>query len=292
MFEGVSVALVTPFRNGLLDEEALRQECRFILGQGVTGLFPTGCTGEAATLSMEERLVIWRICVEEAKGKARVVAGTGTNDTVSTLALTRSALECGVDGCMLITPYYNKPGQEGLFQHFSRIADAVQRPVILYNVPGRTGVDLTTETATRLASHGNIAGIKEATGELDRVAPLRQGGGPDFLLLSGDDGTSAEFMLLGGDGCISVTANVAPGQMRALCDAARSGNRESAIAIDTELRALHEGLFLESNPIPVKWAVEQLGYAGPGIRLPLTGLAAQHRGGVLAALHAAGIEVA
>ena len=192
---------------------------------------------------------------------------------------------------LIVTPYYNKPVQEGLYRHFSLIADAVQRPVILYNVPGRTGVDLIPETTIRLAGHGNIIAIKDATGDLGRVEPLREGCGSEFLLLSGDDGTSCEFMLRGGDGCISVTANVAPAQMRDLCDAACSGDRESATRIDGTLRALHEALFFESNPIPVKWAVEQLGYAGSGIRLPLTGLAAQYHQGLLAAMHTAEIEV-
>ncbi|MEE8544114.1 MAG: 4-hydroxy-tetrahydrodipicolinate synthase, partial [Gammaproteobacteria bacterium] len=208
-----------------------------------------------------------------------------------TLELSKAVDQLPVAAFLIVTPYYNKPVQEGLYRHFSLIADAVQRPVILYNVPGRTGVDLIPETTIRLAGHGNIIAIKEATGDLGRVEPLREGCGSEFLLLSGDDGTSCEFMLRGGDGCISVTANVAPAQMRELCDAARSGDRDSAIRIDGTLRALHEALFFESNPIPVKWAVEQLGYAGPGIRLPLTGLAAQYHQGLLAAMHTAEIEV-
>jgi 4-hydroxy-tetrahydrodipicolinate synthase len=193
---------------------------------------------------------------------------------------------------LIVTPYYNKPTQEGMRRHFSVVADAVTHPVILYNVPGRTGVDLKPETVIKLATHANIRAIKEATGELNRVHVLRDACGPEFALLSGDDATSCEFMLQGGDGVISVTANVAAAGMRRLCDAARSKRRAEAERIDADLQPLHRTLFCESNPIPVKWAVQQMGLIGPGIRLPLTPLAPQYHAAVLAAMNAADVRVA
>lgn len=292
MLAGSIVALVTPMdADGRVNHEDLARLIEYHIDSGTQALVIAGTTGESATLSRDEHIeLIDRACTFAA-GRVPVVAGTGSNSTAQTLELSKAVDQLPVAAFLVVTPYYNKPVQEGLYQHFSLIADAVQRPVILYNVPGRTGVDLIPETTIRLASHGNIVAIKEATGELGRVEPLRDGCGPEFLLLSGDDGTSCEFMLRGGDGCISVTANVAPAQMRELCDAALSGNRDSATRIDGTLRALHEALFFESNPIPVKWAVEKLGYAGPGIRLPLTGLAAQYREGLLAAMRTAEVEV-
>ncbi|MEE8249226.1 MAG: 4-hydroxy-tetrahydrodipicolinate synthase [Gammaproteobacteria bacterium] len=292
MLAGSIVALVTPMdADGRVNHEDLARLIEYHIDSGTQALVIAGTTGESATLSRDEHIELVDRACTFAAGRVPVVAGTGSNSTAQTLELSKAVDQLPVAAFLVVTPYYNKPVQEGLYQHFSLIADAVQRPVILYNVPGRTGVDLIPETTIRLASHGNIVAIKEATGELGRVEPLRDGCGPEFLLLSGDDGTSCEFMLRGGDGCISVTANVAPAQMRELCDAARSGNRDSATRIDGTLRALHEALFFESNPIPVKWAVEKLGYAGPGIRLPLTGLAAQYREGLLAAMRTAEVEV-
>lgn len=292
MFTGSTVALVTPMdADGQINYGDLEKLIQFHIGSGTEALVIAGTTGESATLTRDEHIELIERSCELVAGRIPVIAGTGSNSTVQTKELSKAVDKLPVDGFLMVTPYYNKPTQDGLFQHFSLVADSVQRPVILYNVPGRTGVDLTMDTATKLACHGNITGIKEASGEVDRVKILRDGCGPDFSLLSGDDATSAEFMLLGGDGCISVTANVAPSQMRALCDAARSGDLSGAKAVDASLRGLHESLFFESNPIPVKWALEQLGYGGSGIRLPLTGLAAEHHEGVLAAIHAAGIEV-
>jgi len=292
MFTGSTVALVTPMdADGQINHGDLGKLVEFHIASGTEALVIAGTTGESATLTHDEHIELIERSCELVDGRIPVIAGTGSNSTVQTKALSKAVDKLPVDGFLVVTPYYNKPTQEGLFQHFSLIADSVQRPVILYNVPGRTGVDLTSNTAKKLACHGNISGIKEASGEVDRVEILRDGCGPDFVLLSGDDATSAEFMLLGGDGCISVTANVAPSQMRALCDAARSGDNRRAKAVDASLRGLHESLFFESNPIPVKWALAQLGYAGSGIRLPLTGLAVEHHEGVLAAIHAAGIKV-
>ncbi|MFL2547475.1 MAG: 4-hydroxy-tetrahydrodipicolinate synthase [Candidatus Rariloculaceae bacterium] len=293
MFAGSIVALVTPMdADGRINYGDLAKLVEFHIGAGTEALVIAGTTGESATLTCDEHIELIERACELVAGRVPVIAGTGSNSTAQTNDLSKAVDQLPVAGFLVVTPYYNKPSQEGLYRHFSLIADSVQRPLILYNVPGRTGVDLSTDTTVRLSAHGNIAGIKEATGEVDRVAGLRAGCGPEFTLLSGDDGTSAEFMLLGGDGCISVTANVAPAQMRKLCDAARSGDRERTLAIDADLRALHERLFLESNPIPVKWAVERLGYTGPGIRLPLTSLADEYHDDVLAAIAAAGIEVA
>ncbi len=292
MFAGSTVALVTPMdTDGRINHGDLARLIEHHIDSGTESFVIAGTTGESATLTRDEHIeLIDRACALTA-GRVPVVAGTGSNSTAQTMELSKAVDQFPVAAFLVVTPYYNKPTQEGLYRHFSLIADAVQQPVILYNVPGRTGVDLIPETVVRLAGHGNIVAIKEATGDLDRVEILREGCGPEFLLLSGDDGTSCEFILRGGDGCISVTANVAPAQMRGLCDAARSGNRDQATLIDSKLRALHQALFLESNPIPVKWAVERLGFAGPGIRLPLTELDAQYHDGLLAALRSAEIEV-
>ena len=289
---GSIVALVTPMRAaGDVDEPQLARLIEFHLEAGTEGFVIAGTTGESATLARDEHVhVIERSC-ELVDGRVPVIAGTGSNSTAQTLDLSRAVDRLPVAGFLLVTPYYNKPTQEGMYRHFCAVADAVSRPVILYNVPSRTGVDLTSGTVARLARHGNISGIKEATGELGRVTQLRRACGKDFVLLSGDDLTACEFMLRGGDGVISVTANVAPAGMRALCDAARAGERLEAERIDGALGALHRALFVESNPIPVKWAVEQLGFPAPGIRLPLTRLAREHHSTLRSAMTAAGIEV-
>lgn len=289
---GSIVALVTPMNAaGDIDEPQLARLVEFHLEAGTEGFVIAGTTGESATLTRDEHIgVIERAC-QLVDGRAPVIAGTGSNSTAQTLDLSRAVDSLPVAGFLLVTPYYNKPGQEGMYRHFCTVADAVSRPVILYNVPARTGVDLISGTVARLARHGNIGGIKEATGELGRVTQLRQACGKDFVLLSGDDLTACEFMLRGGDGVISVTANVAPAQMRALCDAARSGERIEAERTDGELGSLHRALFVESNPIPVKWAVEQLGFPAPGIRLPLTRLVREHRETLRSAMSEAGIEV-
>ena len=290
MFEGSTVALITPMSaDGNIDFEQLARLIDFHIDAGTEALVIAGTTGESATLTKPEHVdLIARSC-ELAGSRIPIIAGTGSNSTAQTLELSRAVGELPVAGFLVVTPYYNKPNQEGLLRHFSAVADAVSQPIILYNVPGRTGVDLQVETVARLAPHPNIAAIKEATGEIARVAALKAACGDGFTLLSGDDGTSAEFMLSGGHGCISVTANVAPRKMRALCDAARQGLRDAAAAIDAELAPLHAALFLESNPIPVKWAVEQMGLAGPGIRLPLVSLNPDYHERVLAAMAAAGV---
>ena len=290
---GSIVALVTPMNAaGDIDEPQLARLVEFHLEAGTEGFVIAGTTGESATLTRGEHVgAIERAC-EMVDGRVPVIAGTGSNSTAQTLDLSRAVDDLPVAGFLLVTPYYNKPTQEGMYRHFCAVADAVNRPVTLYNVPSRTGVDLTPATVARLARHGNISGIKEATGELGRVTQLRRACGRDFVLLSGDDVTACEFMLRGGDGIISVTANVAPAQMRALCDAARSGERIEAERIDGKLGSLHRALFVESNPIPVKWAVEQLGFPVPGIRLPLTRLTREHRETLRLAMSEAGVEVA
>ena len=291
MFCGSIVALVTPMdAAGAVDEARLAGLLEFHLESGTEAFVIAGTTGESATLTRNEHIALIERACELVDGRVPVIAGTGSNSTAQTLDLSTAVDRLPVAGFLVVTPYYNKPTQEGMFRHFCAVADALARPVILYNVPARTGVDLTPETVVRLASHGNIAGIKEATGELGRVTALRERCGAGFSLLSGDDVTACEFMLRGGNGVISVTANVAPAKMRALCDAACSGDRIAAERIDALLGALHEALFVESNPIPVKWAVQQLGLADAGLRLPLTVLGEAHHDTVRTAMAAAGIE--
>jgi len=290
MFAGSMTALVTPMdRDGALDYAALAALVEFHIEAGTDALVIAGTTGESPTLERDEHIALLEKSCEIANGRIPIVAGTGSNSTAQTLKLSRAVDRLPLAGFMVVTPYYNKPTQEGMFRHFSAVADAVSHPLILYNVPGRTGVDLKPETVARLSAHPNIAGVKEATGELDRVRQLRDSCRGDFCLLSGDDATAAEFMLRGGHGVISVTANVAPRQMKALCDAARAGDRARAEELDAPLRALHRDLFVESNPIPVKWALEQMGLIGPGIRLPLTPLSERCHDVVRVALAAAGI---
>lgn len=293
MLTGCMVALVTPMRSdGSIDYSELAGLIDFHVESGTEALVIAGTTGESATLDHDEHIALIERSCELAAGRIPIIAGTGSNSTAQTRELSLAVNRLPVTAFLIVTPYYNKPTQEGMYRHYSTIADAVDKPLILYNVPGRTAVDLKPETAIRLAKHDNIASLKEATGELDRVAVLREGCGPGFTLLSGDDATSREFMLLGGDGVISVTANVAPAAMRKLCDAAIAGNRKLAEDIDAKLQGLHKSLFVESNPIPVKWAVEKMGLIGPGIRLPLTTLSAASREPVLAAMRLAEIDVA
>jgi 4-hydroxy-tetrahydrodipicolinate synthase len=290
---GSMVAVVTPMdADGAINYRDLARVVDFHVAAGTEALIVAGTTGESATLSHVEHIELIERACQLADGRLPIIAGTGSNSTAQTLALSRAVDRLPIDAFLVVTPYYNKPPQEGMRAHFAAVADAVEHPVILYNVPGRTGVDLKPETVVKLAAHPNIAGIKEATGELDRVGKLREQCGPEFVLLSGDDATACEFMLQGGDGVISVTGNVAPQPMRQLCDAARAGHRADAERIDAALRGLHRMLFCESNPIPVKWAVQRMGLIGPGIRLPLIPLASQHHAAVADAMRAAGVKVA
>ncbi|WP_101675153.1 4-hydroxy-tetrahydrodipicolinate synthase [Alloalcanivorax mobilis] len=280
MIRGSIVAIVTPMRDdGSVDWEHLRKLVNWHVEQGTHGIVAVGTTGESATLGFEEHDSVIREVVAIADGRIPVIAGTGANSTEEAIRLTRDAKRDGADACLLVTPYYNKPPQEGLYQHFLAVARAVDIPQILYNVPGRTACDLLPETVERLAKVPNIVGIKEATGNLERAREIRERCGNDFLLYSGDDATALELMLAGGDGDISVTANVAPAKMAAMCTAALSGDVETARALNAELDPLHRDLFIEPSPIPAKWALYEMGLIDSGIRLPLVPLseAAQPR---------------
>ena len=289
MIQGSLVALVTPMEpDGSLDREGLRRLIEFHIAEGTDGLVIVGTTGESATLDEREHTEVIRLAVDQAAGRLPVIAGTGANSTTEAISLTRAAKAVGAEACLLVTPYYNKPTQEGLFRHYQAIAEAVDIPQILYNVPGRTACDMLPETIARLAKVPRIIGVKEATGKLDRARDIIRLCGPDFLLYSGDDATAREFCLLGGHGVISVTANVAPRLMHELCAAARQGDTVAAAAIDARLAGLHRDLFIESNPIPVKWALAEMGLIKEGIRLPLTWLSANCHEAVRAALRQAG----
>jgi len=273
MIQGSIVALVTPMdESGAVDQESLKKLVRFHIGQGTDALVAVGTTGESATLDEEEHCAVIKAIVDYAAGKIPVIAGTGANSTAEAINLTRRAKEAGADACLIVTPYYNKPTQQGLYLHHKAINDAVDVPQILYNVPGRTACDMLPETVGRLAQLKNIVGIKEATGDLSRVKQIRDLTGADFAIYTGDDASSREFCLLGGNGTITVTGNVAPKLVHDMITAAMAGDRETALAIDGNLQALHKTLFIQSNPIPVKWAVAEMGLMGKGIRLPLTWL--------------------
>jgi 4-hydroxy-tetrahydrodipicolinate synthase len=277
MFRGSIVALVTPMHaDGEIDDASLQRLVDFHVVQGTAAIVSVGTTGESATLDEDEHCAVIRRTVELAAGRLPIIAGTGANSTREAITLTRCAREAGADAALLVTPYYNKPTQQGLYLHHKAVAEAVDIPQILYNVPGRTACDMLPETVARLAEIDNIVGLKEATGDLARVARLRTDCGPEFALYSGDDATACEFMLLGGDGVISVTANVAPRLMQAMCEAALAGDRQRAESINVKLDALHRDLFVQSNPIPVKWAVAEMGLCQRGIRLPLTWLTEEH----------------
>ena len=292
MFHGSMVALVTPMEeDGFICESALERLVEFHVSQGTDAIVAVGTTGESATLDVDEHCRVLRLVVEFAAGRVPVIAGTGANSTAEAIDLTRVAMQMGVDACLLVTPYYNKPTQEGLYRHYRAIAEAVPIPQILYNVPGRTAVDLLPETVERLANISNIVGLKEATGDLDRARLLLERCGDRLDLYSGDDATSLEFMLAGGKGIISVTANVTPEAMHRMCAAALAGDRAAAIAADAPVKALHQALFVESNPIPVKWALHDMGLIPPGIRLPLTPLSAALHAPLREALQAAGIPL-
>lgn len=291
MFHGSMVALVTPMRDdGAIDDDSLAGLIDFHIGQGTDAIVAVGTTGESATLDEQEHCELIRRTVELTAGRVPVIAGTGANSTTEAITLTRCALKAGADACLLVTPYYNKPTQEGLYLHHKAVAEAVPIPQILYNVPGRTACDMLPETVERLSTISNIVGLKEATGNLERARDILGRCGDRIDLYSGDDATSLDFLLLGGKGVISVTANVAPKAMHELCAAAAVQDEARARAIDATLQALHRDLFVEANPIPVKWALYAMGLIPAGIRLPLTPLSAQYHDKVRAALEQAGIQ--
>jgi len=275
MIQGSIVALVTPmFENGDVDKDSLKKLVEYHIEQGTDALVAVGTTGESATLDEDEHCDVIEFIVEVTDRRIPVIAGTGANSTKEAITLTQKAKALGVDACLIVTPYYNKPTQEGLYLHHKAIAEAVDIPQILYNVPGRTACDMLPETIGRLSHVTNIVGVKEATGQLSRYQDIRDLVGADFAVYTGDDATSREFCLLGGNGTITVTGNVAPRLVHDMIWAAMAGDKETALALDNKLAGLHSHLFIQSNPIPVKWAVAEMGLIGVGIRLPLTWLTA------------------
>ena len=289
MIKGSIVALITPMHSdGIVDWETLDALVDWHIENGTHGIVPVGTTGESATLDPDEHCDVIKRVVGRVNGRVPVIAGTEANATAEAIYLTSQAKNAGADACLLVTPYYNKPTQEGLYQHYKRIAEAVDIPQVLYNVPGRTACDMLADTVARLCKLPNIIGIKEATGDLKRAQEIQDKCDGDVILLSGDDATSVDLMLNGGDGTISVTANVAPRQMAEVADAAVAGDAEMANRLNAPLMALHERLFLEANPIPVKWALMEMGKISTGIRLPLTELSAEHHEPVRDALRRAG----
>ncbi|MEM9253978.1 MAG: 4-hydroxy-tetrahydrodipicolinate synthase [Pseudomonadota bacterium] len=288
MITGSIVALVTPMHdNGSVDWEALGRLIELHIEAGTAAIGAVGTTGESATLSVPEHCEVIRYCVERCDGRIPVIAGTGANATEEAVDLTATAADVGAEACLLVTPYYNRPPQRGLYQHYARIAEQVQIPQILYNVPGRTAVDMDNDTVVALAELDNIVGIKDATGDLARCADLVARCPEGFAIYSGDDPTAMELMLGGGHGSISVTANVAPALAARLCNHALAGDRAAAEAINQQLDPLNRALFLEANPIPVKWALHDQGLIAAGIRLPLVSLDKVHHEAVRAALTAA-----
>ncbi|TXI37589.1 MAG: 4-hydroxy-tetrahydrodipicolinate synthase [Methylophilus methylotrophus] len=277
MLTGSLVAIVTPmFEDGRLDLDALKKLVDFHVEAGTDGIVIVGTTGESPTVDVDEHCLLIKTTIEHVAKRVPVIAGTGANSTAEAIELTAKAKALGADACLLVAPYYNKPSQEGLYQHFKAVAEAVDIPQILYNVPGRTGCDLSNDTVLRLAQIRNIVGIKDATGGIERGTDLLLRAPADFAIYSGDDATALALMLLGGKGVISVTANVAPKLMHEMCEYALNGNLAAAKAANAKLFALHQKLFVEANPIPVKWVLQQMGMIASGIRLPLVNLSSQY----------------
>ena len=290
MIKGSIVAIVTPMHaDGSLDYPGLRKLIDWHIAEGTDGIVIVGTTGESATVSVEEHCELIRATVEHAKGRIPVIAGSGGNSTAEAIKLTEFAKEAGADAALVVVPYYNRPTQEGMYQHFKAIAEAVDLPIILYNVPGRTVADMSNETIARLAAIPNIVGVKDATGNIGRGTDLLRMVPKSFAVYSGDDPTAMALMFCGGAGNISVTANVAPRAMHELCVAAMGGDIAGAVAINNKMIPLHQKLFVEPNPVPVKWALTEMGMMPPGIRLPLVGLAEEFHDTVRGALREAGV---
>jgi len=290
MFTGSLVAIVTPmFEDGRLDLDALKKLIDFHVDAGTDGIVIVGTTGESPTVNVDEHCLLIKTTVEHVAKRVPVIAGTGANSTAEAIELTAKAKSLGADACLLVAPYYNKPSQEGLYQHFKAVAEAVAIPQILYNVPGRTGCDLTNDTVVRLTQVPNIVGIKDATGGIERGTDLLLRVPAEFAVYSGDDATSLALMLLGGKGVISVTANVAPQLMHEMCVHALNGDIVAAKAANAKLFALHQKLFVEANPIPVKWVLQQMGLIETGIRLPLVNLSSQYHAVLRSAMQQAEI---
>lgn len=289
MFNGSIVALVTPFRNGAVDERAFQDLVEWHVGEGTHGFVPVGTTGESPTLSHAEHERAVELCVEAAGGRRPVIAGTGSNATDEAISLTRHAKAAGADAALIVTPYYNKPTQEGLYAHYRAIAEAVDLPIIVYNVPGRCVVDVAPATLARLAKLPNIVGVKDSTGDITRPIATAEGCGREFCQLTGEDGNALAFRAHGGHGAISVTANVAPKLCAAMHEAWAAGRPEEALALHRRLTPLHRELFCETSPAPAKYALSRLGRCGAELRLPLVEIAAASRAKVDAALEAAGL---
>ena len=288
-FRGSFTALVTPFKNGSVDEEAFRALVDWQINEGTNGLVPVGTTGESPTLSHDEHMKVVEWCVDQAKGRVPVVAGAGSNSTKEAIDFSRHAEEAGADAVLIVTPYYNKPTQEGLYQHFKAINDAIGIPIIIYNIPARSVIDMSVDTMTRLFDLKNIAGVKDATANVLRVSQQRAAMGPDFNQLSGEDGTAIGFMAHGGHGCISVTANVAPRLCAEFQGACLKGDYATALKLQDKLLPLHQNLFIETNPAPAKYALSVLGKCAETVRLPMVPLADKSKQAVRDAMVHAGL---
>ena len=290
-FKGSITALITPFKNGKLDALAFKKLVEWQIDQGTHGLVPCGTTGESPTLSHDEHKQVIELCIETAAGRVPVIAGTGSNSTAEAIELTRHAKEAGADGALVVTPYYNKPTQEGLYLHYKAINDCADIPIIIYNIPGRSVIDMSVDTMARLFKLSNVVGVKDATANMARVSQQRAAMGPDFIQLSGEDATALGFMAHGGTGCISVTANVAPALCAEFQLACLAGNFRLALQLQDRLMPLHDALFVESNPGPVKYAASKLGLCSGETRLPLAPIAAASRKRVDDALATVGLAL-
>ena len=288
-FNGSITALVTPFKDGAVDEAAFRAFINWQIEEGTNGLVPVGTTGESPTLSHEEHDRVVEICVHEARGRVPVIAGAGSNSTAEAVAFSRNAEKVGADAVLVVTPYYNKPTQEGLYQHYKAINDAVGIPIFIYNIPGRSVIDMSVDTMARLYELKNIAGVKDATANLARVSLQRQAMGPDFIQLSGEDATALGFMAHGGHGCISVTSNVAPRLCAEMQNACLKGDYASALKVQDRLMPLHTNLFIETSPAPVKYAASVLGFMEDTVRLPMIPVSDDTRQKVRSAMVHAGL---
>jgi len=290
MFKGSNVALITPFKNNKLDEEAYIKLIHFHLKNGTNGLVPAGTTGESPTLNHHEHEKVIELCVKESNGKIPVIAGTGSNSTEEAISLTKHAEKVGANGALVVTPYYNKPTQEGLYQHYKAINDNTNLPIIIYNIPSRCVIDMSVDTMARLFELKNIVGVKDATGDLNRLDQQLKKMGSDFILLTGEDGLAFEFNKRGGAGCISVTANIAPklcSEMQRFSKSKSDNELKEGKRIDQRLQPLHKSLFIESNPAPVKYAAKLLGLCGDEIRLPLVKIKSETENQIKKALSAA-----
>lgn len=290
MFRGSITALITPFAGGKLDEEAFSRLVDWQILEGTHGLVPVGTTGESPTLSRAEHKRVIELCIEAANKRVPVIAGTGSNNTQDAIEYTRHAKQAGADGALIVSPYYNKPSQEGLYQHYKAIHDAVEIPIIVYNIPGRSIVDISVETMARLAELPNIVGVKDATGDVTRISKQREAIGEDFLLLSGDDPLALASMVNGAHGCISVASNIAPNLCARFQDACMAGDFKSALALQDSLMPLHELMFMEPSPAPVKYAASKLEICAPDVRLPMVTASEPLRQGIDAIIKALDLQ--